>query len=278
MPRPRRSRRTLTTVLILVVLSITIITVDESGRTHHITAGLKSVANDVFSPLRSGVNDILNPIGNFFAGAVHYGSLQQENQKLQHTIGQLRLQAEAQAAARQQYQEVLGLLHLPWLADLPTVTAQTTAFETSNFAATVTIDKGRSDGVDLGMPVVGAGGLVGQIVETSHHTATVRLITDGQSTVGVAFGPQQVTATLDGQGPGDPLTLDFVAPGTPITVGERLYTNGLQGAEFPRGIPVAYVTSVRTQQGSSQETVTAQPLADLNQLWYLDVVQWSPAP
>jgi len=29
------------------------------------------------------VTDVLSPIGDFFAGAVHYGSLQSENQKLQ---------------------------------------------------------------------------------------------------------------------------------------------------------------------------------------------------
>ncbi len=278
MPRPRRSRRTLTTVLILVVLSITIITVDQTGRTHGITSGLKSVATDVFSPLRNGVNDIVDPIGNFFAGAVHYGSVQQENEKLQHTLGQLRQQVAAQSFQQRQLDQLMALDHLPYLAQLPTVTAQTVAVGTSDFAATIVVDKGRSSGVDVGMPVVGAGGLVGQVVQTSHGTATVRLITDGQSSVGVAFGAQQQFATLDGQGPGDPLSVDFVAPGTAIHVGERLFTNGLQGAEYPRGIPVGYVTSVHTVQGSSQETVTAQPLANLNQLWYVDIVQWNPAP
>ncbi len=43
--------------------------------------------------------------------------------------------------------------------------------------------------MQLDMPVVGAGGLVGQVVEVSHHTATVRLITDGQSAVGTRYGP-----------------------------------------------------------------------------------------
>lgn len=278
MPRPRRSRRTLTTVVVLVLLSITIITIDQSSRTHAVTSGIKSVANDVFNPIRNGVNDVLHPIGSWLAGTVHYGSLQQENEKLQHTVGQLRQQAAAEAYEHQQLEQLMALDHLPYLEGLPTVTAQTIAVDTSNFAATITIDKGRSAGVDVGMPVVGGGGLVGQVVAASHSSATVRLITDGQSRVGVAFGPLQSPATLDGQGATQPLTLDFVAPGTSIHVGERLFTNGLQDGQYPKGIPTAVVTSVHAVPGANQEAVTAQPLANLDQLWYVDVIEWAPIP
>lgn len=278
MPRPRRSRRTLTTLLALVLVSVTIITIDQSSRTHAVTSGLKSVASDVFDPIQSGVDDVLRPVGNFFAGAFNFGALQQENEKLQHTLGQLRQQAAADGYQRQELQQLLALDHLPFVAGLPKVTAQTVAVDTSNFAATITIDKGRADGVDVGMPVVGAGGLVGQVVQASHHDATVRLLTDGQSEVGVAFGAAQTPATLDGQGAGNAMTLDFVAPGTAISVGQRLYTNGLQGGEYPKGIPAASVTSIRAVPGAEQETVTARPLANLRQLWYVDVIQWAPIP
>jgi rod shape-determining protein MreC len=264
--------------VVLVLLSITIITIDQSSRTHAVTSGLKSVANDVFTPIRNGVNDVLHPIGSWLAGAVHYGSLQQENQKLQHTVGQLRQQEEAQAYQHEQLEQLMALDRLPFLEGLPRVTAQTIAIDTSNFAATITIDKGRSDGVDVGMPVVGGGGLVGQVVQSAHSSATVRLITDGQSRVGVAFGPEQSPATLDGQGAGQLMTLDFVAPGTSLHVGQHLFTNGLQGGEYPKGIPAAFVTSVRAVQGANQEAVTARPLANLNQLWYVDVIEWAPIP
>lgn len=277
MPRPRRTRRTLTTVIALVLLSITIITIDQSGGSHRVTSGLKSVASDVFTPMRQAVDGVLRPIGNAFAGAVHYGSLQQQNEKLQHTIGQLRERLFAGQSQAQQLQELSALDHLPFVGSIPTVTAETDSEQASNFAATIGIDKGRADGVDVGMPVVGTG-LLGQVVQSAHHSATVRLITDGQSRVGVSFGPQQTTATLDGQGAGAPMTLDFVAPGTSIHSGERLYTNGLQGGEYPKGIPVAVVTSVHTVSGASQETVTAQPIANLNALWYVDVMQWAPVP
>jgi rod shape-determining protein MreC len=278
--RPRRTRRTLTTVVVLVLLSVTIITLDQTGRTHGVTSGLKSAASDVFTPVGQGVDDVLRPIGNFFAGATHYGALQQENQKLQATVGRLRLRlAEHPAELRQlrQLQALTGQLHLPWLEGLPTVVAPTIAQQTTNFAATITLGKGRADGLAVGMPVVGAGGLVGQVVQAARHTAVVRLITDGQSKVGVVFG-NDTLAQVNGQGPGDPLAAEFVPPGTPLVKGQLLVTNGLQGAEFPGNLPVGIIQSWHQVTGATQIDIAVRPLANLDQLAYVQVVQWLPTP
>ena len=104
------------------MLSLSIISLDLNGRTHSITSGVKSVANSVFSPLRDAVSDVLSPIGDFFAGAVHYGSLQSENQKLQATIGRLRQAAGRAAFEKNQLRQLLALQNLPFLNALPTVT------------------------------------------------------------------------------------------------------------------------------------------------------------
>jgi rod shape-determining protein MreC len=273
-PKPRRSRRTLT-FIVLVVVSLSIISLDLNGRTHSITSGVKSVANSVFSPLREGVVDILSPIGDFFAGALHYGSVQAENEKLQATVGQLRAQESEKGYQDAQLRTLMALQHLPYLGALSTVTAQTQEVTTSNFTMTITIGKGRADGVDVGMPVVGAGGLVGQVIQSFHHTAVVLLITDGQSKVGVIFG-HNLTGIVDGQGPDADLTVDLVPPHTALHKGEIMYTSSLDAASFPPGIPVARVSSFRTSAGASQETVTVIPQADLSQLEYVNVVLWEP--
>ena len=265
-------------MVVLILVSITLITFDERSGTHDITSGIRSVAHDIVSPVVAGVNDILRPIGDLFAGSVHYGALQSENQKLQQTIGQLRQQLAERPSDARELQELTALEHLPFIGSLPTVTAQTTAHDVSNFEADITIDKGRSDGVDVGMAVVGAGGLVGQVTFASHHSATVQLITDGQSAVGVTFGPNQADSILDGQGEGHPLSAQFIGAHTKLHKGETMFTSGLSGGAFPSGIPVATVTSSHTALGATFETVTATPAADLSELAYVDVIQSEPAP
>lgn len=261
----------------LVVISLSIISLDLNGRTHSITSGLKSVANSVFSPLRHGVTDILNPIGSFLSGAVHYGSVQSENEKLAATIGRLQENKAASAFENEQLRRITALEHLPFLPALSKVMAQTTDQFASNFTQTITIDKGRSDGVDVGMPVIGAGGLIGQVIQSFHHSAVVQLITDGQSKVGVTFGTANATGIVDGQGPGDEMTLDLVPPHTAVHKGETVYTSGLNAAAFPAGIPVAHIASFHDSPGASQESITVAPNADLGQLAYVDVVQWAPS-
>jgi rod shape-determining protein MreC len=271
------------TVIVLVVVSLSIISLDQNGRTHSLTSGVKSVANDVFSPLRGAVNDIIDPIGNFFAGAFNYGSVQTENEKLQATIGDLRAEQAEKGFENTQLRELMALQNLPFLPSLQTVTAQTQVQNSSNFTQTITIDKGRSDGVDVGMPVVGAGGLMGQIIQAFHHSSVVRLITDGQSKVGVTFGLSTQCAgapcsgIVDGQGAGNDMTLDLVPPHTTVHKGEIIYTSGLDAAAFPSGIPVATVMSFHNSAGASQETITVSPEASLGQ-FYVEVVQWAPAP
>lgn len=261
----------------LVLLSVTVITLDETGRGQFLTSGAKTAASDVYSPLRSGVNSALDPIGRFFAGAVDYGSLEKENQKLQNQIVALEHQQAAAASDNRQYEALQRLLatnRLPSLASLPKVVAEVTAQNVSDFAATVTIDKGRYQGVQSGDPVIGPGGLVGEVVTSTHDSAIVRLLTDGKSKIGVSFGRQE-EATIGGTGAGRSLQIQYVPSTAPVSLDELIYTSGLQGAAFPPGIPIARVTSVHSIVGAADKQVTAHPLADLNDLTFVEVVQWS---
>jgi rod shape-determining protein MreC len=275
---PRRSRRPRTTLLILVLASVTIITLDARGGFHRITSGVKSVAADAFAPVRAGIDDVIEPVGSFLAGSVHYGAVRQQNQKLQAEIDQLKEEQNSQQDTEQRLSQLSALLNLPFIGNLQTVPAEVTNYGTSNFASTIDISVGRHQGVQLGMPVVGAGGLVGQVVQANHNTSTVRLITDGQSAVGVVYGSAGSLAVLNGQGSGKALSGDLVPTNTPLTNGEIFTTSGLQGAIFPGGIPVAKVVSSKTGSTASQESVALQPLADLSRLRYVSVVLWGPSP
>jgi rod shape-determining protein MreC len=276
--KPRRSRRPRTTLIILVLVSITIITLDARGGLDRVTSGMRSVAEDVFSPIRSGVDGIVQPIGSFLAGSVHYGAVRQQNQKLEAENGRLRAQIAGQADAAQalqQLKQLSALDDLPYYANLQLVPAEVIDYDSSDFAATIDIDVGRDQGATLDMPVVGEGGLIGQIVQANANTSTVRMITDGQSKVGARYGTGSL-ALLNGQGADQPLTASYVPPNTPVADGDIFTTSGLQGALFPPGIPVARVETTRTGTTSSEESVTLAPLADLDHLRYVSVVLWGP--
>ena len=106
----------------------------------------------------------------------------------------------------------------------------------------------------------------------------MRLITDGQSQVGVRFGPgANSLAVISGHGPGKPLSAGLVPTNTPLTPGEVFVTSGLPNAEFPGDIPVATVVSTSNGATASQESVTLEPLADLSHLRYVSVLLYGPS-
>jgi rod shape-determining protein MreC len=280
--RTRRSRRPRLTIGLLVLASITIITLDYRGDAHGAIASLKNGASDAFHPVQSGVDAVTHPIGSFLAGAVNGGQLEQENAKLRTEVGQLQRQTLAEQATQNALKSIVELNHLPFTGSIPTVAATVINLNPSNFEATVELNKGTADGVDVGMPVVAGAGLVGQVIATSSSTCTVRLITDGSGAgqgVGVRYGPSSTDIALaQGAGIGKPLVISDVTPGAALHKGEILTTSGLQNAAYPQLIPVARVTGVSSTPSSTEESVTAVPVADLTQLDYVEVLQWPAVP
>jgi cell shape-determining protein MreC len=104
----------------------------------------------------------------------------------------------------------------------------------------------------------------------------VRLISDVNSAVGVTFGDGKSSLVVTGRGVNNGLVATSVPLSTAITPGTKLATNGLEGALYPPGLPVAKVEKVSLTPGAATYNLTLRPTADLRHLLYLDVVLWEP--
>lgn len=273
----RRTRRSITTFVGLALISIILIAFSGQASSGVIGA-MKTVGSAIVSPVVSIVDAVAKPVGNLFAGAINYGAVSDENNRLRATVGRLEQQRRSSVFQSQQLKEISALQDITFLGSLRTVTASTTSIDISNFSSSISIDKGTSDGIAIGMPVVGSGGLVGQITDVSSGSATVRLVTDGASHVGGVFGRSSTYGVVNGAASGRPLDVDFVAPNTQVRIGQTVFTNGLNGAQYPAGIPVGVVRSATTPVNAIQMAISLSPAADLSHLAFVDVVIWVPAP
>jgi len=125
------------------------------------------------------------------------------------------------------------------------------------------IDKGESDGVFVGQPLIDADGLMGQIVEVSGHTSRALLITDVTHSVPVQVNRNGVRAIVEGTGALGSLEVRHVSSNTDIQEGDLLVTSGL-GGRFPEGYPVAVVKEVERDPGEAFARVVAIPTAALD--------------
>jgi rod shape-determining protein MreC len=213
------------------------------------------------------------------SGALNYGSLKAENQRLRQDLANQQVQAAVTQAEQTEYEQLLALLHLPFARGIPFVTAQVIDNSPSNFETTITINKGRSDGIANGQPVVAAGGLVGTVRLTSAHQATIVLITNPNFVVGVSL-PQGNIGSAQGLGRTDPLKVTVVptsnAAAPHVRKNDILLTSGLDTERFPKGIPVGRVTQITNSPTDPEPDITLTPTVDLGNVSYLNVLLWAP--
>jgi rod shape-determining protein MreC len=257
----------------LVLASLTALTLDYRGSVAHGITHVRNAVHDALSPIQRGISFVLNPVGDVFAGALHYGALESQNQQLRTELGNVRRELAADRFAQSESQNVLALAKLPYVNGIPTIPSEVIGDATSNFQETREIDKGTSSGAGPGMPVVGESGLVGVIATASSSSATVTLITDASLSIAVRIG-QSGLWRAQGGGRGRALNLSYVGGSTAAHRGEIVYTSGLGGGAIPAGIPVGVVSSIRTSTTAVAPSISVTPIVNFVNLQYVDVLEW----
>lgn len=271
----RRTGRSRFTLLLLVLTSVTVLTLDFRGS--GLVDGLRGGALRVFGPVRDTASTIFRPVGNAWNGAFNYGDLKAQNESLQTRIADLEGQLARGGNAEQQLRELLAQENIPFVFDTPTATARVVSGSASNFEHTIQIDKGTSSGVQVGMPVITGAGLVGRVEQVTSSRSVVRLVTDPGLDVGVLLETSRDIGVAHGTGDGQPMTVDRgIDPKTVVKRGEVAFTSGVDRSSFPPDIPVGRVASVAMAGDQLQQIIQLTPLADLDQLAFVRVMLWTP--
>src|SRR5262249_47744325 len=210
-----RVRSTRLLVISLVMASLLVITVDYRGGTSGPFEVAGRAVQTVVGTLQSGVSKVLQPIGSFFSGIVHIGSLQAENHRLQQEIQDLRERAQHDTSLARLNEEFQSLYKLQQTYGLQGVAATVIGQSVNNFQWSVTINKGSSAGLKLDMPVVSGDGLVGHVVQVTSNTCVVLLVLDPDSFVDGRLSSSGVTGGVQGERNQD-LQMSLVPPETKV--------------------------------------------------------------
>lgn len=272
MARPASRRRSI--LLLLVVTAITLVTLDLREGDGGAISSVRGWTRDSIAPVQDGVRSVTKPVGDWFDSVINSGDLKRENERLKQDLAEARNDAARGRAATRENEQLTALLDLTNVGNVKTVAARVVATAVGNFDTSVELDRGKDAGVDVGMPVVVGQGLVGRVVEASRQRATVLLITDSASGVGVRLESSDAVGVAKGRTGSDKMSLEFVASNVDVTRGEIVTTSGIDGSRFPPGIPVARVSEVSRTPGDPSARITLEPLADLTQLEIVKVLEW----
>ena len=273
----RRSRRNRFFLVLLTLTSITVLTLDYRGAGDGALESVRETARDTFAPLQAAADRVVSPVAGVFGAMRDFGDLRSENARLRRQLDEARAQAIRGADADREREGLLQLQGLDYTGGLDSVPARVISTVPTNFQLTVTIDRGTDARLDVGMPVVTAAGLVGRITEVSKLRATVLLITDSQSNVGVRLANSGEQGVARGGGSRQPLSLDLITPEIPVEVGEPVVTSGLERGLYPPQIPIGRVRSATAAPGALQKDILVDPSVDLLRIEFVRVLLWKPA-
>ena len=187
-----------------------------------------------------------------------------ENQRLKEQLLTLQFRLQKQEHLEAENQRLNELLNASSIVDERGVLAQVTGESPDPFIKRVLINKGSSDGVFVGQPVLDAYGLMGQVIEVEPFTSWVLMITDPQHSTPIQVNRNGNRAIASGtQDSLHRLVLNNISDTFDVREDDVLVTSGF-GGRFPAGYPVGVVSSVVHDPGEPFATVIIEPTAQLD--------------
>lgn len=208
---------------------------------------------------------------DFFTAPRDIASLRQQNADLQNEV------ADLQAQVIQLQQQVGETQVLAALVDFSRARPENTykaaaviGRDPSPFLHYVIINRGSTDGILRGMPVVTDQGLVGRVDAVIADAARVQLITDPGSSVNVRLQNADEEASLVGSVTGD-VILQLIPQDANVETGDLVLTSGLGGG-YPPDLIVGQVVNIRSRDYDLFQQATVQPVVDFNRLQIVLVI------
>lgn len=247
-------------VIVFLVLSLVLMAVYSREGDKGFLHATQTAVSGMVAPFKfmggavgAGTETVETAVSNGLASETTLEALRNQNEELRNEIAQLE-------EYRQEAQRLQGLLALKDKYALESLTARVIGRSANAWEQVVTIDKGSDSGVMTGLPVMGSGGVIGQVVSTTPFSAEVRLLTDASSGVAAMVQSNEsnraegiVRGSLEGV-----LFFDSIDTKAEIKAGDVIITSGLGGSYFS-GLLIGTVVKVEDNQNTSSKRIVVAP-------------------
>ncbi len=157
------------------------------------------------------------------------------------------------------------ILSLQESANIENISAVVISRKTGSWWRQIILNKGSKDGVEIGNIVIGPGGLLGRVKDTSLFTSSVTLVTSPESKLGVWVDRIQINGLLVGLGDDYP-SLILYSKDADIKVGDFI-SSSPASTLLPSNIPIGIVQSI-------DETLKSKKTAKISLLAKPHVIDW----
>lgn len=271
----RRGPAPLVRLILLVSICLAMLVADIKYRYLDVLRQGLSVVTYPLQMAAAAPADVVRNASRYFATLLE---VQLENADLRRQVldaAQLLLRFEH---LQRENEALRGLVDMSRRVPVRSVSAEILYNAPDPFARKVILDRGAQHGIEAGLAVVDAHGVIGQVTRVYPVQAEVTLLTDKNQAIAVESLRTGLRGVLFGTGQGK-LEMRFVLAGADIRAGDELITSGLDGVFLP-GLPVATVSSVE-REGQAFAVIACEPAAGVEnsvQVLVLGRAELPPAP
>ena len=238
---------------------------------------LSNIVTTVTTPFRSGIAAAADWVEGVYGYVFHYGELEQELKDLRAQVGELEEKVREGEEARRENEQLRELLGFQTRRrGLTTEPVKVTARSNSNWASTLTLSKGSTDGIEAGDCVITETGvLVGVVSETGINWSTVSTIINTDTEIGGIVTRPYSAGVLEGDfalmNEGK-LKLNYLPEEAQLVSGDEVLTSG-RGEIFPSGLVVGRVEGVFTDPSGKTRYAVIEPEVTLDSLIEVFVIK-----
>ena len=258
-------RRQRTGYLVLVVVLAHVILISAQVSAEPGATVLETVTFGAFTEVQRVVTSTLDNVVGLWSGYVGLRDVQEENVELSREIADLRFELQKERALAQQTRSLERLLQLRQTVALATLSARVIATDATPYFRTLTIDRGRRDGVRPDLAVIAPDGIVGRVVGApGPRAAQVQLLVDRNAAAGALIERTRASGVVVGTDDSDLLQMEYVSNLEDVQVGDEIVTSGIDGI-YPKGFRIGVVTDVADGIGLYQ-SITVAPIVEFSQI------------
>ncbi len=233
----------------------------------------EQIAFEAVAPLQRWASGLTGTVRGWFQALAELRDARRVNEELQAEVYRLQQEVAQLLEARRENEGLREMLGLVQKVSHEVTVAEIVARSPSNWLGSVTINRGRRDGVEPGMAVIAPGGVVGRVRNVTASTAEVLLITDSRSAVGGRVRDTNLPVLVEGTSrPVDQRVIVRPLDGDgKIEVGDVIVTSGLSRI-YPKGLPIGEIVAVQQTEGSLAHQGILQPYVDFDRLEWVAVI------
>ncbi|MDI6808710.1 MAG: rod shape-determining protein MreC [Candidatus Eisenbacteria bacterium] len=252
-------KRETTVLLVLIFLSFTLMAADQGGRLRTARA------------LRVFVLGPFEMTGSFVSTVLE---LKRENEQLADLAVKASVEKELLLEENLRKQSGMDMKEFAHSSGLDLVLARVVARSTERFASTLTIDKGKKDGLTPEMPVLSSDGVAGKLGQVFGQYSIVDLITSGRCSVAARLRRTRVHGIVSWESSVGALKMKYVPVGEDVREGDEVFSSGMGGV-FPGGLKLGTVRKVGVAEDTFLKDIVVEPSVRIARLEEVTVLRSS---